>query len=95
MGWLPEKPVQAHVRTLSSFVHQAIGNATIPVEGLTLLLSDTLLAGYAATLLQPAYASRFKGMSETELDRVLQSFALRNCRPNEGLVKVLKKHLSA
>ena len=33
-------------------------------------------------------------MSENELDRVLQSFALKNCRPNEGLVEVLKKHLN-
>jgi hypothetical protein len=50
------------------------------------------LSGYAGNFLQPYYARCFKGMSENDLDQVLQSFALKNCRPNEGLVGVLKKH---
>jgi hypothetical protein len=31
--------------------------------------------------MQPAYAHRFEGLSETEIDGVLESFAFRNCRP--------------
>jgi hypothetical protein len=31
-------------------------------------------------------------MSEAELDRVVQSFALKNCRPREDILAVLKKY---
>ena len=41
-----------------------------------------------AQALGPAKAEFF-------FDRVLQSFALKNCRPNDGLVGVLQKHMKA
>lgn len=42
---------------------------------------------------QPYYAKLFKGMSEDRLDQVMDSFALKNCRINAGLIDVVKKHM--
>jgi hypothetical protein len=51
--------------------------------------------GYVAQFLQVPYAHLFEDKSETEIDRMLQAFAFKNCLPNEPLVTVLKEHLQA
>ena len=55
-------------------------------------LSEIVLQGYAASLLQPVYADLFKGMSEERLDSVLSSFAIQNCRANDGLIAIIRKY---
>ena len=50
-----------------------------PADNRTYLAQATL-SGYAALLLQRGYARCFAGMSEAHIDRVLQSFAFKNCR---------------
>ena len=67
---------------------------TIDPEANQRHLTQAALAGYVGTLMQPAYAKRFKGMSEADIDRVLQSFAFGNCRPHQGLIDVVKKHMA-
>jgi len=52
------------------------------------------LSGYVGNLLQPYFAKCFLGMTENDIDRILQSFELKNCVPNKELVSVLKKHLN-
>ena len=42
--------------------------------------------------MQPAYANCFKGLSRAELDEMLGSFALANCRPYTPLIDIIKKH---
>ena len=56
-------------------------------------LAQAALDNYLGLLLQPVYAKVFKDMTDTEIDRVLQSFTLRNCIKNEGLIAVLKAHM--
>jgi hypothetical protein len=60
------------------------------VQGLQLYT----LSIYAAACLQPAYCALFKGMSKGGIDRVLSSFALKNCVINKGYRAVLEKHLA-
>jgi endoglucanase len=55
-------------------------------------LSRAVQAGYFASLLQPSFAKRFKGLSESQIDGVMQSFALRNYKVQKGLVEVMKKY---
>ncbi len=43
-----------------------------------------------ATLMQYAYAGKSKNMSESEIDRVLQSFAFEQCVQYADLVTILK-----
>jgi endoglucanase len=57
-------------------------------------VSQALLCFYTGTLMQPMYASLFKGLSETELDHILSSFSAKQCIPNKGLVDVLSKHMA-
>jgi hypothetical protein len=55
---------------------------------------QALCSGFLGSLLQAPYARRFKGMSEERIDEVLQSFAFRNCRTNQGLIDVVSKHMA-
>jgi aryl-phospho-beta-D-glucosidase BglC (GH1 family) len=60
------------------------------VQGLQLYT----LSLYAAGCLQPAYCVLFKGMGKDDLDRILSSFALKNCVVNQGYRRVLENSLS-
>ncbi|HEX6506539.1 MAG TPA: glycoside hydrolase family 5 protein [Chloroflexota bacterium] len=94
MSWLPSREVHRRVRSLTTFLQATVADETFNTDEATSMISDMVLAGYMATLLQPLYISAFAGMSERELDDVLQSFTLCRCKPNEGLIRVLKQHMA-
>jgi hypothetical protein len=56
-------------------------------------LANMILGGYAGRLLQPLYANCFKGMTKQEIDRTMRSFALENCRVNQGLYRMIKRYM--
>lgn len=43
--------------------------------------------------LLPAFAEQFRGMTESEIDCLMQSFAFGNCRPREAFVELLREQL--
>jgi aryl-phospho-beta-D-glucosidase BglC (GH1 family) len=91
--WLPsDSPALGMMKDLARYAEQVIGDPDIDTQANPRYLGQAALSGYVASLMQPAYARRFKGLSEAELDRVLQSFALKNCRPRQGLVDIIRKH---
>jgi endoglucanase len=90
MRWLPSTPAKDRVRDLARLIEQTIGDPDIDPAGNEKYLNQAALAGYAATLMQPAYAKHFSGLSETEIDRVLQSFAFANCQAHRELNEVLR-----
>lgn len=94
MRWLPQTPVAQEVEKLAGMIEDVIGDPNIDKRANRQYLSQQILSGYVGNFLQPYYARCFQGMSENDLDRVLQSFALKNCQPDEGLVSVLKKHMN-
>jgi len=92
MKWLPATPLKQEIFGLADKILDVSGDPEIdPADNRTYLAQATL-AGYAALLLQRAYARCFAGLSEVEIDRVLQSFAFKNCRVHP-LVQVVKKHM--
>ncbi|MGD0175109.1 MAG: glycoside hydrolase family 5 protein [Anaerolineales bacterium] len=95
-GWLntgaAKTETQKLVNRLAVIAERAIGDKNIDHLSNRMFLAQAVQAGYFANLMQPAYASCFRGLSETQIDKVMQSFALRNCRVREGLVEVLKKY---
>ncbi len=93
MGWLPSTPAKELVRNLSQLTEEVLADPDIEPQANYRYLTQAALEGYVGGLMQPIYAKRFQGMSEEEIDRVLQSFALKNCRPIQGLIDVLKKHM--
>jgi aryl-phospho-beta-D-glucosidase BglC (GH1 family) len=94
MGWLPVTQAKAMVNDLAHHVEGVLCDPDIQTRANEHFLGQAALSGYVAALMQPAYAKRFKGMSEADLDRVLQSFAFKNCRPNAALMDIVKKHLA-
>jgi aryl-phospho-beta-D-glucosidase BglC (GH1 family) len=92
MKWLPATPLKQDIFGLADKVLELSGDTEVdPADNRTYLAQATL-SGYAALLLQRGYARCFAGMPEVEIDRVLQSFAFKNCRLHP-LVKVVKKHM--
>ncbi len=95
-GWLdkgaPKTVIQKTVNRLAGIAERAIGDPEIDHPSNRMFLAQAIQAGYFASLMQPAFAKRFKGLSESQIDTVMQSFAFRNCRVREGLTEVLKKH---
>jgi hypothetical protein len=92
MKWLPATPLKQEIFGLADKILDVSGDPEIdPADNRTYLAQATL-SGYAALLLQRAYARCFAGLSEVEIDRVLQSFAFKNCRVHPQ-VQVVKKHM--
>jgi endoglucanase len=74
---------------------EAIANPELPPREFAAYLKQAALDGFFGGFLQPEYASAFRGLSESDIDRVLASFALANCRRNEPLLGLVRKHVSA
>jgi aryl-phospho-beta-D-glucosidase BglC (GH1 family) len=92
MKWLPVTPLKQEIFGLADKVLEISGDTEVnPADNRTYLAQATL-SGYAALLLQRGYARCFAGMSEADIDRVLQSFAFKKCRVHP-LVRVVKKHM--
>jgi endoglucanase len=50
-------------------------------------------AGVLAQMLLPAFAKQFRGMTEVDLDRLMQGFAFEQCQPRGALVELLRRKL--
>ena len=92
-GRFTASPAKEAVNKLASLIEELVGDSSIDHLTNNSCLQLSILSGYAASLLEPVYANLFKGMSEDEIDKVMQSFDISNCRVNEGLVNVLKNHM--
>ncbi len=94
MDWLPTTPPKELVRNLAGLIEEAICDPDIKHDENLHYLKRAVFSGYTATIMESTWAKRFKGMSEVELDRMLESFAFKNCRPREDLLGVVKKHMA-
>jgi endoglucanase len=94
MKWLPPTPVKDATAELAGQILQVVDDPQLDPQLNVRCVSQTLLCMYTGTLMQPLYASLFKGLSESELDHILSSFSARQCVPNQGLVNVLSKYMS-
>jgi hypothetical protein len=94
MKWLPLTPVAQDVEKLADKIGSAVARFQIDGAANRTYLMQQTLSGYVGNLLQPYFANCFQGMTENDIDQVLQSFELKNCIPNNELVSVLKKHLN-
>jgi endoglucanase len=94
MGWVAPTPAKQAVYTLADQIAALLPPPGVEQKANHTYLSQHLLSGYTAALLQPAYAQCFAGMSEEKLDDVLSSFALNNCRPHLALGEILRRRLA-
>jgi len=93
MGWMPGTPAKTLIHTLAHEIVETIGDPDITVNGIERYVTQATMATYIGALLQLPYAKLFKGMSEEQLDKVLQSFAFKNCKVHPELHAVMTKHL--
>ena len=93
MSWIPATVAKKKVFELAAMIEKAIDETKIDSEANRTFLAQATLSGYAAGLMQPFYVNCFEGMSRTQLDKVLQSFALNQCHPHSALIEVIRKHL--
>jgi len=94
MSWLPPTPIKDAAAQLADQIRQVVGDPQLDSRLNVRCVKQTLLCFYTGTLMQPLYASLFKGMSENELDLMLSSFSAKQCVPNEGLVNILSKYMA-
>jgi aryl-phospho-beta-D-glucosidase BglC (GH1 family) len=95
LEWSDYTPAKQRVAELSRLVADTIGDPELDPNVNETYLRQASLANYVGELLQPYYARCFTGLSEAEIDRVLQSFRLENCRVRHDLVEVVRRHLAA
>jgi aryl-phospho-beta-D-glucosidase BglC (GH1 family) len=93
MGWVAHTPTRKKIDEFAGLVEEIIQDPTIDSRANQTFTAQHLLSGYVAGLMQSKFAQCFAAMSEEQLDETLQSFALKNCIPHEGLVDVLKKRM--
>ncbi len=92
-GWLPPSTVDAPFGELNRVIVETVGDPALTTDANRGHLAKAALSTYVAGLLQTPFARCFSGMSEGEMDRVLASFELRNCRRNQGQIDVLRRHM--
>jgi aryl-phospho-beta-D-glucosidase BglC (GH1 family) len=93
MSWLPPTPVKDATAQLADQILRVVGDPQLDARLNARCVKQTLLCFYTGTLMQPLYASLFKGLSENELDHILSSFSAKQCVPNQGLVDILSKYM--
>lgn len=94
-GWLPASEITRGIERIAEQASAAIGNPELPAKQFSQYLKQAALDGFMGGLLQPEYANAFRGLSEHDIDRVLASFALGQCRRNEPVLDLVKKHVAA
>jgi endoglucanase len=93
MTWLPRTPAQQQVVDLAHLIQGAVSDRDLDTRTNEQLLLRATLAGYAANVMGRSWARCFEGLSEQEIDRILQSFAFENCQPHRALVDIVSKHM--
>jgi hypothetical protein len=93
-GWTSVSPGKAANRALAETIAKIAAIPGVDTESYVSGLMLYTLTGFAAACLQPGYAALFKGMSKGDIDRVLDSFAFKNCVKNEAYNGVLRRRLA-
>ncbi|NDL68405.1 glycoside hydrolase family 5 protein [Anaerotalea alkaliphila] len=92
-GWRAPSPGKKMVTEMAGHLEEVLQNPEISHETNIRCLSNAVLTGYVATLLQPEYVNLFKGYGREELRGILGAFAFGECVVNEGYLEVLKRRI--
>ena len=84
----PIDPFIGHIAEHAAEVIPGVSQADIRTK-----LQFDIQDGVLSQALLPAFAECFQGMSEDQIDSMMQSFAFKNCQPRRELVELLKYKL--
>lgn len=92
MAWMPMTPVKEETGRLAQQIYDSIGDEEIAQVYNRNCFSSAVLCFYTSALMQRTYARLFKDLSETQIDSVLASFSLDQCKVNQPLEGIVKKY---
>jgi hypothetical protein len=92
MVWMPPTAVKQETGKLAQQIYDVIGDDSITQVYNRKCFSSAVLCFYTSALMQQTYARLFKDMSESQIDRVLSSFSLKQCKVNNDLAGIVKKY---
>jgi endoglucanase len=84
-------PIDPFLRQIAEYAAQLIPAASGP--NLMFKLQFGIQDGVLAQALLPAFVEQFRGMSEMQIDSLMQSFAFKNCQPRRDLIELLRRKL--
>jgi len=93
MRWSPTTPVKDAVDLLADQIRDTLSDVGLETVIDDRYLEQSVLSGYTALAMQPPFARLFAGLNETQLDDILKSFSIERCRPHQGLLDVVRRHL--
>jgi hypothetical protein len=90
--WIERRPadIDGFIQELSEHVLSVIGEVPGDWGELADQIHCRICDGLLSQNLQPAFAEQFRGITDTEIDRIMKSFSLENCDTREGLVDLIK-----
>ena len=86
-----EAEISRLIAHMGEYIQTAVANLSGDWTHLAEVLMPVICDGAISRSLLPAFAEQFRGMSETEIDEMMQSFALENCVQRLGLVKLIEE----
>ena len=92
MVWMPQTPVKQETGKLAQQIYDVIGDEEITRNYNRKCFSSAVLCFYTSALMQQTYARLFKDLSEAQIDRVLSSFSLKQCKVNDELAGIVQKY---
>lgn len=96
--WVERRPsaIDDHLEALRQHAGRVTAGQPVDMARLPGELSGAVNEVALAQALLPAFAEQFRGMTETEIDRMMEeSFAFRNCAPRPELVTLFRSRLGA
>ncbi len=93
MHWLSPTPIRQMTNELAHSIAEIADDPSLDTAANERFFTQAALDIYAGAILQRSFAECFKGMSDNEIDSILQSFAFHNCHPHTGLISVLQKNM--
>lgn len=93
--WIEKQPgsIDPLLPQIGAAARKAIPDLPLDAQQLAAELSGAVCEATLAQALLPAFAEQFRGMTEEDIDRMMQSFAFVNCVPRSELVRLLDRRL--
>lgn len=86
--------IDSHIEHMADLARSVAENHLEDLPGLEENLHFCICDGLLSQMLQPAFAEQFRGMSEQEIDEMMQSFAFGNCKKRQGLAQLIRAKCS-
>ncbi|MBV8092365.1 MAG: glycoside hydrolase family 5 protein [Acetobacteraceae bacterium] len=92
MAWMPPTPVKEATARLAEEIYEILDDDSITKSYNQPCFSQAALCFYTGALMQRTYANLFRSLSETQIDQVLSSFSLKQCKVNDALAGIVLKY---